>query len=92
MGNVVFPTLFKLALRFTHLPIQWVLSSISSGVKRWGRETDHLLPASAEIKKMWIYTSTPPYAFMMYRDKFFLKTYKHVSGIKEMTNAYAILI
>jgi hypothetical protein len=21
-------------------------------------------PASAEVKKMWIYTSTPPYAFM----------------------------
>jgi hypothetical protein len=22
-------------------------------------------PASAEVKKMWIYTSTPPYAFMV---------------------------
>jgi hypothetical protein len=34
------------------------------GVKRPGRETDQLPPASAEVKKMWIYTSTPPYAFM----------------------------
>jgi hypothetical protein len=29
-----------------------------------GRETDHSPPASAKVKKMWIYTSTPPYAFM----------------------------
>jgi hypothetical protein len=27
-----------------------------------GRETDHSPPASAEIKKICIYTSTPPYA------------------------------
>jgi hypothetical protein len=27
-------------------------------------EADHSPPASAEVKKMWIYTSTPPYAFM----------------------------
>jgi hypothetical protein len=33
-------------------------------VKQQGREADHLPPASAEAKKMWIYTSTPPYAFM----------------------------
>jgi hypothetical protein len=34
------------------------------GVKRPGREADHSPPASAEAKKMWIYTSIPPYAFM----------------------------
>jgi hypothetical protein len=34
------------------------------GVKRQGREDDHSPPTSAEVKKMWIYTSTPPYAFM----------------------------
>jgi hypothetical protein len=39
------------------------------GVKRPGREADHSPPASSEIKKMWIYTPTPPYAFM-HRDKF----------------------
>jgi hypothetical protein len=33
-------------------------------VKRPGRETDHSPPASDEVKKMWIYTSTPLYAFM----------------------------
>jgi hypothetical protein len=30
------------------------------GVKRPGREADHSPPASAEVKKIWIYTSTPP--------------------------------
>jgi hypothetical protein len=29
-----------------------------------GGEADHSPPASAEVKKMWIYTSTPPYAFV----------------------------
>jgi hypothetical protein len=28
-------------------------------VKRLGREADHSPPASAEVKKMWTYTSTP---------------------------------
>jgi hypothetical protein len=41
---------------FTQPPIQWV--------KRQGREADHSPPASAEVKEMWIYTSTAPYAFM----------------------------
>jgi hypothetical protein len=34
------------------------------GAKTARREADHSPPASAEVKKMWIYTSTPPYAFM----------------------------
>jgi hypothetical protein len=29
-----------------------------------GCEADHSPPANAEVKKMWIYTSTHPYAFM----------------------------
>jgi hypothetical protein len=28
------------------------------GVKRQGREADHSPPTKAEVKKMWIYTST----------------------------------
>jgi hypothetical protein len=27
-------------------------------------EADHSPPTSAEVKKIWLYTSTPPYAFM----------------------------
>jgi hypothetical protein len=34
------------------------------GVKWQGREADHSPPTSAEVKKMWIYTSTNPYVFM----------------------------
>jgi hypothetical protein len=34
------------------------------GVKRPGREADHWPPASAEVKKSWVYQSTPLYAFM----------------------------
>jgi hypothetical protein len=30
------------------------------GLKWQEREADHSPPASAEVKKMWIYTSTPP--------------------------------
>ena len=29
-----------------------------------GRETDHLSPCIAEVKNVWICTSTPPYVFM----------------------------
>jgi hypothetical protein len=35
-----------------------------AGVNRPGHKADQSSPASAEVKKMWIYTSTPPYAFM----------------------------
>jgi hypothetical protein len=46
-------------------PISYTMGTGSSfpGVKRPGREADHS-PTTAEVKKMWIYTSTPPYAFM----------------------------
>jgi hypothetical protein len=36
----------------------------SLGVKRPGRQADHSPPTSAEVKKMCIYTSAPPYVFM----------------------------
>jgi hypothetical protein len=35
------------------------------GVKRQGREADHSPPTSAEVKKMWIYSSTPTHVFMV---------------------------
>jgi hypothetical protein len=46
-------------LRSTQPPIQWVPGAIFTGIKRPGREVDHSPPSSAEVKKMWIYTSTP---------------------------------
>jgi hypothetical protein len=37
---------------------------LSPVVKLLGCEADHYPPTTAEVKKMWIYTSIPPYAFM----------------------------
>jgi hypothetical protein len=39
--------------------------SFLRGVKRQARESDHSPPASAEVKKMWIYTYTPQYVLMV---------------------------
>jgi hypothetical protein len=52
------------ALWSTQPPLQWVPGALSSGVKRQGREAEHSSSTTAEVKKMWIYTSTPPHAFM----------------------------
>jgi hypothetical protein len=46
--------------------IQWVPGALFTGVKRQGREADHLLSTSADDKKVWMYcASTPPYAFIV---------------------------
>jgi hypothetical protein len=47
----------------TQPPIQWVPGTLSPGVKRQGRRFDHSPPTGGKVKKTWIYTSTPPYAF-----------------------------
>jgi hypothetical protein len=52
--NFLFSTSSRPALGSTWPPIQWVPRAFSQGVKRPGREADHSLPASAEVKKMWI--------------------------------------
>jgi hypothetical protein len=52
------------ALGPTQPRIQWASGTLSPEVKRPGREADHSPPTNAEVKKMWIYTSTRPYAFM----------------------------
>jgi hypothetical protein len=57
--NFLFSMLSRPALGSTQPPIQWVLGGLSTGVKRPGSEADHSPPASAEVKKMWIYTFTP---------------------------------
>jgi hypothetical protein len=41
-------------------PVNWVLGALSPGVKWPRREADHSPPASAEVMKTWLYTSTPP--------------------------------
>jgi hypothetical protein len=50
----------RLALGSTQPPMQWVPGTLSLGVTRPGLEAHHSPTSSAEVKKMWIYTSTPP--------------------------------
>jgi hypothetical protein len=54
------------ALRPTQPPIQWVLGTLSQGVKRQGREADHAPPCSAEVMKGGAIPPVPPYVFMAY--------------------------
>jgi hypothetical protein len=62
--NVPFSTSSRPALGPTQPPIQWVQEAVYPGVKQQKREADNSPPASAEVNKMWIYTSTPSDAFM----------------------------
>jgi hypothetical protein len=52
-GSEVHPTSYKMGTGVSF-----------PGIKRQGREADHSPPTSAEVKKMWICTSTPLYVFM----------------------------
>jgi hypothetical protein len=63
LGIFLFTTASRAALGPTQLPIQWAPGALSLGVKRPGREADHSLPSSAEVKE-WGYTSIPQYALM----------------------------
>jgi hypothetical protein len=62
VGSKVFSISSRPALGLTQTPIQWVTGALSPEVKQPGREADHSAPTSVEVKKIWIYTSTPPYA------------------------------
>jgi hypothetical protein len=58
--NFLFSMSSRPALGSTQPQIQWVLGALSPGIKRrQGCEADHSPQASAEVKNMWIYTSTP---------------------------------
>jgi hypothetical protein len=61
--NFLFSTSSRPAPGPIQPPVQWVPEALFPGVKRQGREAEHSSPTSAEVKKMWIYTSTPPYVY-----------------------------
>ena len=42
-------------------PILWVLRSVSPEVKRLGREADHSLPSTTEVRNKWSYNPTPSF-------------------------------
>jgi hypothetical protein len=60
VGSRIFSTSSRPALGSTQPPIQWVTGALSPKLKRQGREADDSPPANAEVKKVWIYTFTPP--------------------------------
>jgi hypothetical protein len=60
----LFSITFRPVLGPTHFPTQLIADAVFSGVMRQGREAGHSPYFSAEVKKLPIYTSTPPYVFM----------------------------
>jgi hypothetical protein len=50
-GKYSFPTASRTALGLTQPPIQWVPGALTLGVKRPGREADHLPQSSSEVKE-----------------------------------------
>jgi hypothetical protein len=46
-------------------PINGYRGFLPWGVKRQGREADHLPLTSAYVKKIWVYTSTTPHIYML---------------------------
>jgi hypothetical protein len=60
----LFTTASRPNLGPTQPPIQWVLVSLSLGVKRPECEADNSPPSSAKVKNAWSYASTTQYVFM----------------------------
>jgi hypothetical protein len=75
LGIFLFATaVSRPALGPTQQPIQWMPEALSSGVKWLGREADHSLPSTAEVKNAWSYTSAPPIRVRMYSAQPVLQT------------------
>jgi hypothetical protein len=63
MGKIFF---YGVQTGFGVRPVSYQVGTgaVSPGIKQPEREADHSPPTCAEVKKTWIYTTTPPYAFM----------------------------
>jgi hypothetical protein len=59
LGIFLLATASRLALKPTQPPIQCEPETLSTEVKRPGREADHSPPSSTEVKNVWSNTSTP---------------------------------
>jgi hypothetical protein len=76
LGIFLFTTASRTVLGPTQPPIQWVPGAFTLGVKRPGREADHSLPSSAEVKEcveLYIHSPNMPSrrgAQLQHRDNF----------------------
>jgi hypothetical protein len=61
-GGKVFPLLH---VTQTGSPSHSASFPVSTGGSFPGAKADHSTPASADVNNTWIYTSTPPYVFMV---------------------------
>jgi len=61
----IFPKTPRLALGASQLPVRWIMGAFSQGVKRQGREADHSLAYSMELKKEWNFISIYPFDFII---------------------------
>jgi hypothetical protein len=59
LGIFLFTTMSRPAVGPTQPPVRWVPQALSPGVKRPGREADHSLPSSPEVKNAWSYIHYP---------------------------------
>jgi hypothetical protein len=57
--NVLSSIFSRPSLGSTQPSIQWVLGTLSPGVKRQGREADYSPLTSSEVKRMWTYCIYP---------------------------------
>jgi hypothetical protein len=68
--------------------IHWIPQFLSLGVKRPGSEADYSFQTNAEIKKIWIYTSTPKYVFKVqclvkHMDNFTFYPFSHTGDVAQ---------
>jgi hypothetical protein len=61
--TILFAAVSIPALECTQPPVQ-LISALSPGLKRPGREADFPPPSNAEVKNAWSYTSTLSYFYM----------------------------
>jgi hypothetical protein len=64
VNNFVFSTSSRPVLEPIQPRIQLVPKVPSAGVEGLRRGADYSRPTSAQLKKMWVHTTTHPYAFM----------------------------
>jgi len=57
--------IFTPSLGSTQPSTQWVTGGSFLAVRQTGCEVDHSPPSSVEVKDVWHYNFTPPYAFMV---------------------------